>query len=346
MIERDDLARKLVATAEQTGSRVRQNAFGVFFPNVTALRNAGLDVYFRLDRRLKGESAFTAGDLSDKYEMNVPLGPSDPTGLYVFNMVLTPTNDLTRQAVLASVATVGVLRVTSPATNTVVAVPWMSMDTVDAANAPVKVAEAVNPNGLSAGDRIYAYVASNGTFNAWTLASDGSWGAVPAGTSGGVAVTDATTNRLERGSAFWLVRSNPGSAASTNHVYLVGRYTGDGYTVALEGGTAAEPGFTPVANPTADAVALGDLAFVDGSGDSAVPAAGDRIVFQDAAGFQRVWIRNAANTAWGRPVSRKTGGHMAQEWVSGAAVPIPPGTGFWYVRTETGPLAIRFGGAE
>ena len=341
VIERDDLSRKLVATVEQTGTRVQENAFGVCFPGVAVLRNAGLDVYFRLDRKLKGESAFTIGELGDKYETNVSLGPSDPTGLYVFNIVLTPTNDLARQAVLPSVATVGVLRVTSPATNTVVAVPWMSMDTVEAANEPIEAVEAVNPNGLSAGDRIYSFVPSNGTFNAWTLAANGTWSAVAAGTSGGVAVSAAGEAEFARGGAFWLVRSKPVSAGSTNHVYLVGRHVGGGYSVPLEGGTLAAPGFTPVANPTTDVVALGDLAFEGGS-----PAAGDRIVFQDAAGFQRVWVRDAGNTAWGRPVSRKTGGRVAQEWTSGAAVPIPPGTGFWYVRTEESPLSIRFGGVE
>ncbi|MBQ8112630.1 MAG: Sua5/YciO/YrdC/YwlC family protein, partial [Kiritimatiellae bacterium] len=89
-------------------------SFVVHFPNVEVLRNAGLSVGFRLDRKLRGESGFTPGEVTDKYETNVPLGPHDPTGLYVFNIVLSPADPLlSGSAVLSSVATVGVLRVTS-----------------------------------------------------------------------------------------------------------------------------------------------------------------------------------------------------------------------------------------
>ena len=338
VIEREDLAKKLVAAIVQSGNRVNEDNFVVRFPNVDALRNTGLAVHYRLDRRLKGETAFTEGALTDKYEMNVPLGPSDPTGLYVFNMVLTPTNELASgQAVLASVATVGVLRVTCPATNAVVAVPWMSASTDDSDDIPVEVAEAVNPNGLSAGDRILAWDAPS--FHAWTHGGGTSWSAVEPGTVDGVAVTATEQTTFARGGAFWLVRSNPG-----DNVYLLGRYTGDAYEAALAGGSEAAPAYTLVANPTMADADLNDLVFVDGSGASATPAAGDRIVFQDAAGFQKFYVRNAANTEWGRRVTRKSGGRVVQEWVPDATV--PSGTGFWYVRTAADPLAIRFGDAE
>jgi hypothetical protein len=135
-------------------------------------------VNFRLDRKLKGETEFKQAAFSDKYEMNVPLVPDDPTGLYVFNMVLTyenPTNELlSGEAVLASCTTVGVLRVTSAATNTVTAVPWMSMDTETAENEPIEVSETVNPNGLSdgtreggGGDQILVYDAAADAFRRW-----------------------------------------------------------------------------------------------------------------------------------------------------------------------------------
>ena len=93
-------------------------------------------------------------------------------------------------------------------------------------------------------------------------------------------------------------------------------------------------------------VNLNALVFVDGSGDPATPAAGDRIVVQDAAGFQKFYVRNAANTEWGRYVSGMSDDRVTQSWESGAAVSVPSGTGFWYVRTDPGPLAIRFGGAQ
>ena len=332
----------LVAAIHQACPRVAENHFEIRFPNVNPLGNTGLAVDYRLDRRLAGEAAFSEGPRSDKYEMNVPLGPSDPTGLYVFNIVLSTTNDPVARAVLPSCATVGVLRVSSLATNVVAAVPWMSMASTKPENEPVEVAETVNPNGLSVGDRILAYnTASN--FQGWAhlsrLGTD--WGALEAGEADGVAVVATNTTRFARGGAFWLVRTHPGDC-----FYLVGRYTGDEYTTEIAGGTAAAPAYTLVANPTMAGVNLNALVFVDGSGDPATPAAGDRIVVQDAAGFQKFYVRNAANTEWGRYVSGMSDGRVIQSWESGAAVSVPSGTGFWYVRTDQGPLAIRFGGAQ
>jgi hypothetical protein len=327
----------LVAAIHQDCPRVAENHFEIRFPNVSVLRNTGLAVDFRLDRKLAGANAFEEGPITDKYEMNVPLGPSDPTGLYVFNIVLSTTNDPVARAVLPSCATVGVLRVTSPATNVVAAVPWMSMASTNPENEPVEVSATVNPNGLAAGDRILAYnTASN--FQAWTHASGTSWSTNAAGTVDGVSVVDATTNRFGRGGAFWLVRTRP-----ADHFYLVGRYTGDAYSVGLSGGAT---NYTLVANPTMSDVALNNLVFVDDSGDPAEPAPGDRIVLQDAAGFQKFYVRNAGNTEWGRYVSGKAGGRVTQSWESGAAVAVPFGTGFWYVRTDQSPLFIRFGGAQ
>lgn len=345
VIEREDLAKKLVAAIVQSGSRVNDGSFVVYFPGVAALRNTGLDVNYRIDRKLKGETEFTQGALSDKYEMNVPLGPGDPTGLYVFNMVLTSTNQLLYpgEAVLTSCATVGVLRVSSLATNTVTAAPWMAMSKDEAANKPVTVAEAVNPNGLAEGtrdgdgDRILVYNAAGDEFLSWSHLTGTSWSAATTVKKSGLTSSDADTTTLARGTAFWLVRNDPGSVGSTNHVYLVGRYTGDSYTNALAGGSEADPGFTLVANPTMDDVDLNDLVFVGGS-----PAAGDRIVIQDVSGFDKVYVRNGDD--WGRYVTKKVGGRLRQTWVSGGTV--PSGTGFWYVRTAAEDLSIRFAGVK
>ena len=217
-------------------------------------------------------------------------------------------------------------------------VPWMSMATTNPQNEPVEVSETVNPNGISAGDRILAYnTASN--FQGWAHASGTAWNPIPAGESDGVAVVTTNTTRFARGDAFWLVRTNPGEC-----IYLVGRYTGDEYTAALAGGAPAAPAYTLVANPTMSGIDLDDLVFVDGSGDPATPATGDRIVLQDAAGFQKFYVRNAGNTEWGRYVSTKVDGQIVQTWTTDGAV--PSGTGFWYVRTDGSSLAIRFGGAE
>ena len=337
VIERDDLSKKLVAAIHQNCQRVANDCFELRFPNIDALHNTGLNVRFRVDRKLKGESEFTIGELTDKYEVNVPLEPQDPTGLYIFNMIFVPTNALYvgQQSVLASVATVGVLRVSSALTNTVVAVPWRSM-TIDSTNdVNIVVSDVVNPNGVSAGDMILSYNTGTGNFNGWMHDGYGEWDEVATVTKAGVSVSYAEETRLPRGDAFWLVRSEP-----SEYIYLIGRYTGDDYVVDLAGGSDKEPGHTLVANPTFNDVDLNAIAFVDASGDPAKPAVGDRIVVMDQAGMQTIYARNATNTTWGHMVYEKVGRRLQQKWAEGGT--IPAGTGFWYNRTGSGTLRIKF----
>jgi hypothetical protein len=268
--------------------------------------------------------------------MNVPLGPSDPTGLYVFNMVLMPTNELySGQAVLTSAATVGVLRVSSALTNTVVAVPWHSMSVETVANVDVSVSDVVNPNSVAPGDMIVSYNQSSGLFNAWTLDTKSIWDEIATVSTNGVTVEKADDAKLPRGNAFWLVRSNP-----SEYIYLVGRYTGEDYVFDLEGGNTGEPGHTLVANPTMFDVPLNDLVFVDGAGNAAAPADGDRIIFQDIAGMQTIYYLDKTTKKWGRTVFKKVGSRIKQTWTEDGTNTV--GTGFWYYRTGSEALKIKF----
>ena len=346
MIDRTDLSKKLVSAVRQSGNRVNEDSFVVYFPNVSVLRNTGLNVGFRLDTKLKGESEFTKGRVSDKYEMNVPLGPGDPTGLYVFNIVLTPTNNAATgeamygggESVMASVATVGVIRVSSALTNTVTVAPWKSLalGTEDAVD--VSVADVVNPNsGIVVDDMILAYNTAASNFNVWTRSQTKGeeWTALTTVTKSCVTVSEATTNRFALGKAFWLVRNAPG-----DYIYLVGRYTGQDYVFDLAGGTAAAPGFTLVANPTMYDIDLNDLKFVDGEGNPATPADGDRIVFQDIAGIQTIYSPHATTKKWGRIVPTKVGRRIQNVWTEDGTNTV--GTGFWYYRTGNETRKIKF----
>ena len=347
VIERTDMSRKLVATVMQRGSRVGQNAFVVHFPGVEALRNTGLNIRYRLDRKLKGETEFTLGELSDKYEMTVPLGfedGNDSTGLYVFNMVLVSTNETAEtgagEAVLASCATVGVMRVSSTNMNTVTAVPWYSMSVDTETPTNIVANDVVNQNGISTDDMILAYKAASGKFNAWSNGGESGWKALATVSTNGVDVIDADDAQFPRGNAFWLVRSNP----SAKYYYLIGRYTGDNYEVELAGGSKEEPGYTLVANPTMHDVDLNDLKFVDGEGNPAEPSLDDRIVVLDASGVQTIYFLHKTKKKWGRNVPTKVGNRTKQIWTEGGA--IPSGTGFWYNRAATDELSIKFGGVQ
>ena len=124
----------------------------------------------------------------------------------------------------------------------------------------------------------------------------------------------------------------------------MGRYTGEDYVFDLEGGTAAAPGNTLVANPTFFDVDLNDLVFVDGEGAAATPAAGDRIVTQNISGLQTIYFRNGNTGRWGRNVPTKVGKRTKNVWTEDGVV--PAGTGFWYMRTSDDVLKIRFEAAR
>lgn len=344
VLEREDFSKKVVATIMQQGSVVNPDSFVVHFPNIEPLMGTGLRVQYRLDKKLRRDltkdefavASFEIGEMTGKYETNIPLNQGDPTGLYVFNIVFSPTNEtLTGQSVIPSCATIGVMRVSSALTNTVTVAPWMSMSIDSTNKIEVSVADVVNPFSIGGGDAIHAYEAEDGTFRVWERKGDGKWNSPVTVNTSGVSQSKAEEATFAPGRAFWLVRNAPG-----DYIYLVGRYTGEDYVFDLEGGTATEPGNTLVANPTFFDVALNDLAFVDGAGNAATPAAGDRIVFQDIAGMPTIYFRNRGNTSWGRNVSTQVGNRIKQIWTEDGTNTV--GTGFWYYRSSGETLRIKF----
>ena len=348
VINREDKSEKLVAAVLQSGGRVDENAFVVHFPDIAAVEDTGLSIRYRLDRKLRGESVFTPGALSKKYEMNVPLDAGDPSGLYVLNIVLTPTNETYAalgNSVLSSCTTIGVLRVSSILTNTVVSVPWYCTTHSLEESEDVQVANVVNPNGLVSGDSIYVYDIDTDVFNVWNWSLDGNpnkWSTNTTVTVDGIfGGTDPEKTRLPRSSAFWLVRHDPGSDGATNYVYLIGRYTGEKHVVELTPGESlSNPGHTLVGNPTLSDIDLNDLVFVDGEGNPATPDVNDRIIMMDIAGVNNTYYRNKNNTMWGHDEVMIVKGRPKRCFVQGGNV--PSGTGFWYKRASGEELRIEF----
>ena len=344
VLEREDFSKKVVATIMQQGSVVNPDSFVVHFPNIEPLMGTGLRVQYRLDKKLRrnltkdefAAASFEIGELTGKYETNIPLAPEDPTGLYVFNIVFSPTNtELTGSSVIPSCATIGVMRVSSALTNTVTVAPWMSMSVDSTNKIEVAVTDVVNPFCIGGGDAIHAYETEDGTFRVWERKGDGKWNSPVTVNTGGVSQSKAEEATFAPGRAFWFVRNAPG-----DYIYLVGRYTGDDYEFNIEGGSTDVPGHTLVANPTFFDVALNDLAFVDGEGNPATPADGDRIIFQDIAGIQTIYSPHATTKKWGRIMPTKVGRRIQNVWTEDGTNTV--GTGFWYYRTASETLKIKF----
>ncbi len=338
VIERTDFGKKVVATIMQRGSTVNPNAFVVHFPNIEPLAEAvtGLRVHYRLDKKLKGESEFTQGELTSKYETNIPLAPGDPTGLYVFNLVFTPTNELyTGESVISSVTTIGVLRVESAMTNTMMAVPWLSMSLDSTNEIAVAASEVVNPNSVGASQILY-WDPETDKYRKWNKDGDG-WASIPTVNMSGVSEAAADTTRLPLGSAFWLGRNAPIALdGSTNYIYLIGRYAGEAGTVTIAGGDGETLTPTMVTNPTMEPVAINDLVW------SGARDAGDQILIPTEGSNPTILTWDGTN--WGASALEQyeKNGRMRTRVIRKTDYTIPPGRGFWYYRKASGELSITF----
>ncbi len=281
--------------------------------------------------------------MTSKYETNIPLPPGDPTGLYVFNLVFTPTNELyTGESVISSVTTIGVLRVESAMTNTMMAVPWLSMSLDSTNEVEVAVSEVVNPNSVGASELLY-WDPEVDNYRQWDKEGDG-WASIPTVSISGVSEAAADTTRLPLGSAFWLGRNTPvAPAGSTNYIYLVGRYTGDGVTVAIAEGDGTTLESTMVANPTFFDVAINptNLASVINLVWEGTPDRGDQILIPTDDAMPTILTWNGTN--WGASALErytKANGRTGTRVVRKTDFTIGPGRGFWYYRKATGALSV------
>ena len=343
ILERTDFSKKVVATIMQQGSVVNPNSFVVHFPNIEPLMGTGLRVQYRLDKKLRrnltkdefAATSFEIGELTGKYETNIPLGPDDPTGLYVFNIVFSPTNELyTGQSVIASCATIGVLRVSSALTNTMTITPWSSMSVDTTNEIDVSISDVVNPNsGLSVGDMVLAYNATTSNFNAWVRSQTkgDEWNALATVTAAGKSVPAAETNRFALGKVFWLVRNAP-----TDYIYLLGRYVGEIAVFEIAEGDGENLTPTMVVNPTFWPLAINSLEW------SVTPDWGDQILIPTEDATPTVLTWNGTN--WGASALEQyeKNGRMRTRVIRKTDFTIPPGRGFWYYRKATGALSVTF----
>ena len=140
---------------------------------------------------------------------------------------------------------------------------------------------------------------------------------------------EADAASFARGDAFWLVRSD-----ASDPFHLVGRHVGGTGATRIEPGSAAAPASTLCANPCGVALRLNGLSF------SGTVGKDDTIAFNSNGDVSRIFVRNAANTAWGYHSKTLVNGRIRSMWVEDAEV--PAGTGFWYVRRSADPLSIEW----
>lgn len=215
----------------------------------------------------------------------------------------------------------GVMRVDSTTANTIIAVPWVEVDSGDA----IKVANLVMTDSLTAGDQLFVY--DNGNWFAFQLSASKAWEAFTTVAGNGIpAATGAQDKALPQGTALFLKRSNVNAP-----IYLYGQVATTGSKTATAG-TAESPAFTLIASPKAEAFDLNASGKVTGAG------AGDLVLIPQDGGASIVYTFK--NGQWGRNVKQNVdiGGFSFTEDVWSTTAVIPMGIGFWYVSNGGEPV--------
>ena len=249
-----------------------------------------------------------------------------------------PTDSLTYYRVRSSAATTAetvnqfaIMKITSAAANTLVALPWKSLGANVANPAAITAANVVMNNNLVNGDWLLYY---DGGYKGWCL-TDGAW--VPTATVGdqkvgGVSVAEASANaELARGQAIWLVRTTTNNRDLSQPFYLYGQYQ------AALGSTTVVSGGSLMANPNVNAAFTVSAAKISGA------ANGDRIVVPATDGTSLPKVFECRNGVWGTVVEKNSVGtgpggsnETKREWTtSGDVMNIPAGSGFMYQGTGT-----------
>jgi len=282
-------------------------------------RDVGLAVTYSLDRVSKTGADVLAGTESanrtDVGSINFAALAEGEYGLYKVRVHFTTPEGT---SIAEATNTVGVLRASSAAQLSVVSVPWGSLED----GGDVKVSDYLRGAGISEGDMLFSYNASQDVYDAWKYES-GSWVSqttYKVDFEGGMGSTDSplpTVKGLERGSGVWLKR---GESAGSGPVCLVGLYVTNRVHTSLVGG------YNLVAPPTAEAVSLNALFPNPGDGDAVmVPTDGapKTYTFKDGS-----WGYSSAETQKitfaGRTLTVSVPVRVTDDTV-------PAGKGFWYV---------------
>lgn len=205
------------------------------------------------------------------------------------------------------------IEVTSPSTETILAVPLIE---IGGSSQEIAITNLVLASSLSVGDTLMYKDGS--TWYSWEVNSEHNWEALS--TSSGSQSHSATAGvdaQFTRGSGVWLVRSN-----TSSNIYLYGQCDSRTTSTSFSAGTTTSPVYTLMGNPKEEAFAPNSKTW-SGCGQ------GDKIAFADATtGKAKTFTFRTSENAWCKPTVTKG----AATWtILGEDDTIPAGQGFWYV---------------
>ena len=220
--------------------------------------------------------------------------------------------------------TVGVLKVESSTTNTILAVPWKSFHDTD-----VNVSELVHAASLSENDMLSAYDES-GNVKSWYV-KNGVWASATDVSVSGEQQTvgakvDPTTFYIARGKGVWLKRKD-----TTKPIYLMGMppASTDAATTTLTAPASGETSWNLLASPKFETVDIATGAFKGNTADEIiVPTAGTpkHYTYKNGAwGYPGATVTEEKKLPNGQTIKVIKTEHKTNDTT------VAPGTGFWYL---------------
>ena len=277
-------------------------------------KDTGITVKYRLDTQLKGK-AKTKSAVSASPDFDIDLSGDDPTGLYTVNVVFIPDGGDGSYETVESMNTMGILKVPSPKTLEIVAVPWEQL--APSGGVQVLVADLVKTATLTPGDKLHVYDRATKDYKSWSYDAEDGW--VSLGTfkvtAAGLSFQEAgdqTEQAVARGSAVWLERQN-----ASKPFYLYGQYAKDEVATKVE-----KNKHNLVACPKMEAFRLNSGKITGDIGPN------DQIMVPGADGNPPKLYSYKAGKGWGYNTIPEGGKRLTFVTTDDE---VPAGTGFWYI---------------
>jgi hypothetical protein len=262
------------------------------------------------------------GDVTTEPNFSIPLlnetGNSvDASGFYRVTTLIIPNDTLSVTNEIPSTNIVGVMEVASTLTNTLTAVPWVTLaeDPAAAEERPVTVSNYVHTPHLDHDDAIQI-AGSDNVYKQWKWhKNEKKWhGSITATRNAVMMATDAAEQPITRNSAVWVSRNDP----AAKPFFLIGQYASAPVELDIAGGSDAEPVCTLVPNPSLTPVKINDFKWGKNPHEKDLI----RIPNEKGAPLLFTWT----GEAWETFIGTDRGGYWTTEFE------VPAGTGFWYMR--------------
>jgi hypothetical protein len=277
--------------------------------------DSGFTVSYSLDQVSSDGTVVSAGTPTNdaNAEFSIDLSKVETDAYYKLTAVIETTDGSGAKTKVASENTIGVLKVESSATSTVIAVPWESLA---ADGQDITVSDLVRTATLTEGDELKVYDTATGKYRAWTLNASKEW--EPVTVVGGAKSEEASDSTIARGSGVWLTRQD-----TTQPIYLVGEVAEQSTTTTIAGAQDDEPTWNLVAAPTVESVDLNEK-FPDAN-------EGDVVMVPTETAPRRYTYENGS---WGytdyEEVKTARGIKVVKPVRKTDVTEVPAGTGFWY----------------